>query len=693
MRNRLRLRLRHLQIIEAGLIGLLFIGATRFLIGMIYSRFGGASVVLSLDLTALPNDVPGIVDINNLSSEISFLVYMLALPLLTLILGRFRWITIIAVALIAVGRVLMIAETNISALAGAAMAFGGGLVYLAMLVRFRAQTIPYLFVLGIGADQVLRAIGNTLDPSWSPLYLNIQIGLSTAAVVLCLVTMLGNNRHKAGESSAITADYGLMPFFGSVGLGGLLFLQLALLAMPNAIAGRAGVDYTNFAPFVALATLLPLIPGVRSQATQFIGLFDRGTRGWTWMLLLVLLIVFGTRFQGIVAGAALVLAQFFASMIWWWLIRPRGEKERQFTGAWLVIAVMIFLILVIADNFTYEYAYIQNLSGDAEFLNRFIPPFLRAFRGMGLGVLLLSVFLAGMPMIQTQRRIPWTGGTRLQSLFGVIVVIAASIGIAIAVRPPVIAGVRDAERIRIATYNIHGGFNEFFHYDLESTARTIQQSGTDVVLLQQVEAGRLTSFAVDQPLWLARRLGMDVRFFPTNEGLQGLAVLSKVEIVYDDGVLLTSLGNQTGLQRVQIRPDAGVITLYNTRLEFLLDTGDGRSINDQEQEQQRQLNEVFTILANHYPDGNPGRMLLGGTFNNIPDSVIGDELRAAGFTDPFAGLPNELSATLWRTGYPRVRLDYLWVWRRSILPVGANTVSSPASDHRLGVIEVAIGGQ
>jgi len=200
----------------------------------------------------------------------------------------------------------------------------------------------------------------------------------------------------------------------------------------------------------------------------------------------------------------------------------------------------------------------------------------------------------------------------------------------------------------------------------------------------------LTSFGVDQPLWLARRLGMDTRFFPTNEGLQGLAVLSNVEIVFDDGVLLPSGGNQAGLQRVQIRPDQGVITLYNTRLEFLLEAGDGRTVEEQEQEQQRQLNEIFTILSSRHPDGNLGRMVIGGTFNNIPTSPLADQMRAAGFVDPLAGLPIELNSTLWRIGYPRVQLDYLWVWRRSLVSLGAQTINTAASDHRMAVIETLI---
>jgi endonuclease/exonuclease/phosphatase family metal-dependent hydrolase len=269
-----------------------------------------------------------------------------------------------------------------------------------------------------------------------------------------------------------------------------------------------------------------------------------------------------------------------------------------------------------------------------------------------------------------------------------LTVVVLVIGVAYAARPPLVAGVRNQDVIRIGTYNIHGGFNEFYYFDMEAIARSIQQSGANTVLLQQVESGRLTSFGVDQPLWLARRLGMDTRFYPTNEGLQGLAVLSNVEIVFDDGNLLTSTGNQTGLQRVQIRPDEGVITLYNTWLGFLLETGDGRSIAEQEQDQQRQLNEIFGIISGQHPDGNLGRAVVGGTFNNIPSSPLADQMRAASFTDPFAGLPIEISATFQRTNYPLTRLDYVWL--RSLNAVGANGITSVASDHRMAVVEVQI---
>ena len=87
------------------------------------------------------------------------------------------------------------------------------------------------------------------------------------------------------------------------------------------------------------------------------------------LLAIALLVVGGTRFSGVVAGAALVLAQFGVSLMWWWLARPQAEKERSFTGLWLVLSVIIFVFLAVCDFFTYEYAYVSDFSGDFDLSN------------------------------------------------------------------------------------------------------------------------------------------------------------------------------------------------------------------------------------------------------------------------------------------------------------------------------------
>ncbi len=187
------------------------------------------------------------------------------------------------------------------------------------------------------------------------------------------------------------------------------------------------------------------------------------------MLLIALLIVFGTRLSGYVAGAALVLAQFFVSMMWWWLVKPRAERQRSFSGLWLILALLLFGLLIVGDNFTYEYAFVRDFSGDYAFLNSVIPPLLRGFRGLGLPLLLLAVFLAALPMTQTPRRIPWGGGARaIWSLATFVLVVVAGVGAALAVRPPVITAASGTDDMRIATYNLHGGFDEFYNYDLEA---------------------------------------------------------------------------------------------------------------------------------------------------------------------------------------------------------------------------------
>lgn len=684
MRNRFHIQ--QLQILEAGLIGIFFVQALRLLIGLLYSRFASAALVSALDPNSIDRTIPGIVEPSTLTSEISFLVYVLALPLLAILLGRMRWLMLVGVVAVAVGRALMIVDSPISVTMAASLVLGGGLLYLAMLIRSRAQILPYFFIMGFGADQIFRAFGNTADPSILPDYLGIQLILSIIAVISGFITI--SRRQANDDESAVSENFGLLTILGGIGLAGLMFLQLTLLALPNAVAGRAGVDYTTFVPFVLAATLLPLIPPVRAQARAFISTFDGALRGWLWMLIAALLIVAGTRFQGPVGGAALVMAQFVVSMTWWWLVRPQAEKERNFSGLWLILSTVILGVLLLGDSFTYEYAFVRNLAPEFSSLNTIIPPLLRGFRGMGLGLLLLGVFLVALPMSQVQRRIPWKGGTVVQTLLGLILVAAASIGAAYAARPPLVAGVRNVDNIRVGSYNIHAGFTEFFGYNLEEIARTIERSGANVVLLQEVEKGRVTSFGVDQALWLARRLGMDTRFLPTNEGLQGLAILSNIEIVFDEGRLLTSLGNQTGLQRVQVRPDAGVITLYNTWLGLLLEGAGGPTLEEQEQDQERQLSEIFAIISTDHPGGNLGRIIVGGTFNNTPTSPLIQKMRNTGFVDPLAGLPLEISATLWRTGL-RARLDYLWI-RPPLLATRAGVIDSHASDHRMVVIELQI---
>lgn len=695
LRSFLASRLALVYVIEATFVGLFFVQALRFLIGTVYARIASASLYPALNPALIDPTLPGLVDPATVNNELSFLTYMVFLPVLAVIAGHFRWLLIPAVLTTVAGRYLM-AAGDISPSTAAAVTVGGGLLYIALLVRHRARTLPFMFVLAFGIDQLFRAAGDTLDPSWSPRYETAQVILSIITLLIAFYAFVQQARQRTQDESDISPDIGVLSIWSGIGLGALLFLQASLLAMPNVIAARADTAYILIVPLLVVATLLPIIPFVRGQARQFIGLFDASVRGWAWMLVIMLFVVLGTRIQGVIGGVALVLAQFLTSMTWWWLVRPKTAKERNLSGLWITIGMAFFAILVVFDIFTYEYAFVRDFPPGLslfdgaialDFLNAIIPPVLRGFRGLGLAVILLAVFMALLPMAQTRRRIPWAGGDLLSSLLLLLVVGSAGAGAAYLSRLPVIQGVREPMTIRIGTYNIHAGYNEFFDYNLEAIAQTIQQSGANIVLLQEVESGRMTSFGVDQSLWLARRLGMDRRMFPTNEGLQGLAVLSNIEIVFDEGILLDSTASQTGLQRVQVLPDTGVITVYNTWLDPLLDTGDATTPQDLEASQQNQLSQIFSIISAHHPDGQLGRTVFGGTFNNIPDSDLIQRMRDNGFVDHFGDGTLEQTATFWRTG-ERARLDYLWTVRMTV--IGRNVIDTHASDHRMATIGVQL---
>ena len=388
-------------IIEASLILLFFVQAVRYLIGAIYAHTASASLYLTLDPNLIDLTTPGIITPATVNNQLIALACLLALPLVAFLLGWLRPLLVIAVLITAIGRYLMVANAvGLPDVMGASLAVGGGLLYLPLLARHRLRALPYAVLLAFAVDQVYRAWGDTLDPSWRGDYLNLQIALSAGVILLSLLTQFAQYQRHKKASADQNPDQGRITFWGGVGFGGLLFLHLSLLNLPNAIAGRSGTNlYTTLVPLVIVATLLPIIPAIRGQARRFIGMFDSGARGWVWMLVTMLLIVMGLRLGGIISAGALVIAQFLMAMVWWWVAQPQAKKERNLSGLWMIVGIVVFGLLTAFDMFTYEYAYVRDLAPELDALNPFIPTLLRGFRGLGIAVILLGVFLATMPIV------------------------------------------------------------------------------------------------------------------------------------------------------------------------------------------------------------------------------------------------------------------------------------------------------
>ena len=661
-----------LQTIEVALVGLFFVQALRRLPGLLLNRSAGAGIpdaqaAGSLSMTR------GMVDPAQFSGEISFLLLMLALPLLAQFFSHDRRALPLGVIFIAVARALPALGVGLVESHVSAAVLGGGLAYIVLIMRRRVMQFPQLMILGFAADQLLRAAGNTLDPTWSAAWAGPQLLLSAAAITISVYLM---RRAQEPVLAVVTAQQGLMTLRGALSLGALLYLELTLLALPNAIAARTATQLNLIAPMIIAATLLPLLPPVRSLARSLLQAFYGGLRGWLWLALIALLLVIGLRLDGLPAAFALVLLQFAVSLMWWWLLRPQEEGDRNLVSVVLLPALLVTALLLLGNYFTVAVPLAASPFPALAEAGELVQSMLRGLRGMGAALLLLAVVLAALPMTRTRHRIAWAKDPGGNSLPASLLVLAATVLTVGPGNSTTSVDSIEASTLRVATWNIDAGANLYWQRDLEPFAQTILASGADVVLLQNVDAGRSISFWVDQAYWLARRLNMQHRFYPTAEGVNGLALMARTTLAGNDGWLAVGDGQQGGLQRSSLALQGEALTLYNYW------PGQApRSL-------QLQIGAMNTLIGALHNREEPNLLVLGASFAEAPDDLFLLPLRAADFSDPFYG---QSPASIWTTMVEgeEVRTDYLWL-RAPLRGLGTGVLANEASGHRLAMFELSL---
>jgi hypothetical protein len=109
----------------------------------------------------------------------------------------------------------------------------------------------------LALDQVLRAVGQTFDLSLQPIWLPAQILWAALIIGIALaLAWMGTVGDRQANLFGVRA---------SLGLGGLLFLETSLLALPNGVARWSGAPYAVFAPLLFVLTLLPTLPRLRHE--------------------------------------------------------------------------------------------------------------------------------------------------------------------------------------------------------------------------------------------------------------------------------------------------------------------------------------------------------------------------------------------------------------------------------------------
>jgi endonuclease/exonuclease/phosphatase family metal-dependent hydrolase len=570
--------------------------------------------------------------------SIVLLVLALASPLVAPRVPGRRTLALAACAA-SLGRISLSIDSPEARYWGSLVVIAASGYYLAALFSARRSSILPALLAALSADQLLRALGQTYDLSLRPGWLPFQI--SWAAIVLATSAAL-SFRKGAGDAQA-----GQLGGRAGLGLGGFLFLELSLLSLPNAIAHWTGTPYALWTPLLLAVIFIPQHPVIRHVLASH--WLTRPSRRTVVISLLPIALLVGYFVGGPVGGVALFIAQALALAAASCLLDGVPYAPRP-VGPSLAFGMLAWLALNVGNAFAFTYPYA-------------VP----AMRGMGWVIYMLACVAIAVGVLP-QRRLAITQGMFARHGWQVIAGgIVAVVAAAIASWPLPLADTPPAKHLRLATYNIHYGFDEGWHYNLDEMADAIASESLDAVALQEVDTGRLTSLGVDNAYYLARRLGMHVVYLPTIERLTGIAILYRGEAT-TAGKLLPSLQEQTGILSVAWDTALGPFTFF----------GSWMGLEDEDKVAQGEAALEFI--------GDAAPAAWGADFNAVDGSPLIALIQANGFVDPFTELGRLPPPMTSPAIDPVERIDYVWV--RGAAPVEASVSESLASDHRMVVVEL-----
>ena len=542
----------------------------------------------------------------------------------------------------AAGRIVLGFPGFVPQYVGATLTVATGALFLAKSVGYLdRRNVAAAAGIALATDLLLRAAGGSWSIALRPEWLPAQLVLSAAAVALTIHWLRDPQMEEAGaEEHALERRAGGLRLRGALALALIFFLELNVLGRAEVAARWTGTSYrvaaTALAASGAIAIALMLGAGSpvgrhRPAALALVALTVAGaaltdTDALPGSLRLVL-------FAAGHAAALLLLGR---------AVVPATGRRRGWTLA-VGLAFLFGLNTVLAFSFFYAFT-VPALRGA-------LQPLLIA-----AGVL-LAVILALVPR-------PLASPPRLsRRLFALPLVLAMAIAAWIATPGDPPAQPTGGDAVRVATYNVHYGYDEGWRYDPERIARTIEASGAHVVALQEVPAGLLVAYGTDLARWLGGRLGMRVLFAPSINGLLGDALLTRLPVLgHETALLPPERADRKVIVRATLALGDGAVTVYATHLG--LTAG----------EQSAQIEAALRGLT---PSG---ATVLMGDLNAEGASGVANALRAAGFRDAFeiAGSPPAPTSP---AGRPTTRID--WIWVRGASVSAAEVSADPGSDHRL----------
>ncbi|HEV2842338.1 MAG TPA: endonuclease/exonuclease/phosphatase family protein [Chthoniobacterales bacterium] len=236
----------------------------------------------------------------------------------------------------------------------------------------------------------------------------------------------------------------------------------------------------------------------------------------------------------------------------------------------------------------------------------------------------------------------------------------------------------DGERLRVATYNVHGCRGMDARRSEERVAEVIAMLNVDVIGLQELDLNRRRSAGIDQAAVIAEQLGWHRFFHPAlrrEDEQYGDAILSRYPMRLRKAQELPSVTTRVCPESraaiwVEIKTAGGMVQVINTHL------GLGR----RERFMQAQLlagPEWLGSVETHDP------LVLLGDFNSLPASPA-FQLLARQLRDVRTLVSPAPSLRTYPTRLPLLAVDHILVNERlrvDSVKVVRNAATRIASDH------------
>lgn len=224
--------------------------------------------------------------------------------------------------------------------------------------------------------------------------------------------------------------------------------------------------------------------------------------------------------------------------------------------------------------------------------------------------------------------------------------------------------------VQVMSYNIHSAFDVTGRQDLEGIAVVIEDSGADIIGLQEISRTRLMDGGPDMPTWLAGRLDMEMVFAGTEEPIWGNAILSRYPILDSGFQTLPREGSLLGRGFLWAKIDVGEdepLLVVVTHLHHLHQRVEDDNVR------MAQIHEILNFLKEE------DHLILLGDLNAKPDSIEIGLIYDAGLVDAWleAGVGEGFTVG---SDNPSKRIDYLW-HSPDLQTLEIEVIQTSASDH------------